>query len=145
MEPLLSTEDVAKICHEANKAYCEATGDNSQLPWEHAVLHQRVSALKGVEFCLANPEAPASANHDSWMREKAADGWVYGPVKDFDAKTHPAFVPYEELPPQQQAKDYLFKSIVAGLRPFIASHVDGEVVDAEMDTNNPEIGKVVAG
>lgn len=114
--------DVAKICHEANKAYCETLGDNSQLPWDDAPAWQRDSAIKGVDFNLLNPNAPASASHESWLKVKEADGWKYGPVKDADKKEHPCFVPYDELPKSQQAKDHLFKSIVA----VFASHVTGE-------------------
>lgn len=116
---LLSDEggyvNIAKVCHEANRAYCETLGDSSQACWEAAPLWQRESAKEGVEFCLANPSAPPSANHDSWLEVKRAAGWKYGPVKDAKKKEHPCFVPYEELPPEQQKKDTLFKAIVAAL------------------------------
>lgn len=108
------------ICHEANKAYCEGIGDNSQVPWHLAPLWQQESARVGVKFVLDNPDAPASANHDSWLKEKEADGWKYGPVKNAETKEHPCYVPYEELPPQQQAKDHLFKGVVESLREYIA-------------------------
>lgn len=109
---------IAIVCHEANRAYCATIGDHSQLPWEEAPQWQRDSAIKGVEFCLENPDAPPSANHESWLAAKEAEGWAYGEVKDVDAKLHPCFVPYDELPPEQKAKDYLFKAIVAGLSVF---------------------------
>lgn len=115
-------KDVAKICHEANKAYCESLGDNSQVPWEDAPEWQRQSAIKGVDFNLLNPNAPASASHESWLEVKRAEGWKYGAVKDADKKEHPCFVPYEQLPRSQQAKDHLFKAIVA----VFADHVTGE-------------------
>ena len=111
----LSIVDIARVCHEANRAYCATIGDPSQIPWGDAPEWQRISAIKGVEFSLANPEAPASASHDSWLEEKRATGWKYGPVKDADAKTHPCFVPYAELPLEQRRKDALFWVIVAAL------------------------------
>lgn len=111
--------DIAFVCHQANKAFCEQFGDLSQRDWAEAEQWQRDSAIKGVEFTLANPDAPASANHGSWLAEKEATGWKYGPVKDADKKEHPCFVPYDDLPPEQQAKDHLFKGIVSGLAPFI--------------------------
>lgn len=110
---------VAKICHQANKALCELNGDNSQVDWDSAPGWQKASAENGVIFCMNNPDAPASANHDSWLKEKTDNGWVYGEVKDADKKTHPCCVPYEQLPDDQKAKDYLFKGIVEGLRPYI--------------------------
>lgn len=112
-------DDLAKICHDANRSYCQAIGDDSQLPWEDAPAWQKQSAVKGVEFVRDNPDAPPSANHDSWLEEKRAGGWKYGPAKDPDRKEHPCFVPYESLPPEQQAKDALFKAVVCALIPFL--------------------------
>lgn len=111
--------DVAKVCHEANKALCESLGDTSQVSFESAPAWQRDSAINGVQFNLDNPDAPASASHDSWLKEKEEAGWKYGPVKDADKKEHPCFVPFEQLPIEQQAKDYLFKAVVAALRPLV--------------------------
>ena len=110
-----SIESIAKVCHEANKAYCQSIGDDSQPAWEDAPEWQKKSAIEGVKFNIANPTAPASASHDSWLAVKKADGWKYGPVKDPENKEHPCYVPYEELPVEQQKKDALFKAVVAAL------------------------------
>jgi hypothetical protein len=112
-------EDVAKICHEANKALCETQGDGSQVSFEDAPDWQRVSAMKGVEFNLYNPDAHECAAHDEWMKEKIEAGWKYGPVKDSDKKEHPCLVPFEELPIEQQAKDILFKAIENALSELV--------------------------
>ena len=56
----------------------QTIGDNSQPAWEDAPKWQRDSATKGVEFCLANPDAPPSANHDSWLKVKEAEGRLTG-------------------------------------------------------------------
>lgn len=105
---------IASVCHEANRAYCLAIGDRSQLPWTDAPEWQRESAVKGVEFALGG--STPEAQHESWKADKAAAGWTYGPVKDADAKTHPCFVPYAELPPEQKAKDALFLAVVSALK-----------------------------
>lgn len=115
----MSPAGIARVCHAANKALCEELGDTSQVPWDEAPEWQRESAVVGVTFNLANPDAPASASHDSWLKQKRDDGWKFGPVKDAEKKEHPCFVPYEELPPEQQAKDHLFKAVVAALAPLI--------------------------
>lgn len=107
---------VAKTCHEANRAYRKALGDDSQPAWEDAPNWQKSSAVKGVKFIWENPNASPSASHESWLEEKRLAGWTYGPVKDPDAKTHPCFVPYDELPVEQRAKDYIFGAIVRALR-----------------------------
>lgn len=109
---MLSIEDIAKICHQANKSYCEAINDGSQVNWEDAPEWQKESAIKGVQFSLENPEAPASANHDSWLKVKELEGWKYGEIKDAEKKEHPCYIPYDQLPLEQQIKDHLFKAIV---------------------------------
>lgn len=108
----MSTSEIARICHEANRAYCMGLGDTSQRRWDEAPEWQRTSAMKGVEFIIANPNAGPSASHDSWLAEKRAAGWKYGPVKDELAKTHPCFVSYDELPAEQRVKDTLFVELV---------------------------------
>jgi hypothetical protein len=111
----MTNEDIAKVCHEANRAYCQAIGDNSQPAWGSAPQWQRDSAINGVAFTAANPDAPPSASHDSWLAEKKATGWKFGPVKNPETKEHPCFVPYEELPPNQRAKDALFQAVARAL------------------------------
>lgn len=107
---------IARVCHEANRAYCQALGDNSQPTWEDAPQWQRDSAVAGVRFHLANPQAGPEASHESWLAQKEADGWVFGEQKDPEAKTHPCMVPFNELPPEQQAKDFIFRSIVHSMK-----------------------------
>jgi hypothetical protein len=119
----MKAEQVARVCHEANRAYCEAIGDNSQVRWEDAPTWQRQSAITGVEFVLKSlresKTLPSpSMSHESWLREKTKDGWKYGPVKDVEKKEHPCFVSYDQLPPQQRAKDFLFLAVVEALYNF---------------------------
>lgn len=109
---------IAEVCHEANRTFCDALGDHSPLSWDSAPEWQRTSAINGVLFNLANPEAPPSASHDNWLEEKRNSGWKYGEVKDEEKKEHPCFVPYEKLPEEQKAKDHLFKAIVGALAPL---------------------------
>jgi hypothetical protein len=108
---------IAETCHEANRAYCRTIGDDSQPTWDDAPEWQRESAMNGVRFHVQNPEAGDSASHDNWMKEKVDAGWVYGPEKLPDATppTHHCIVPFEQLPPEQQAKDRLFRAIVHAL------------------------------
>jgi hypothetical protein len=111
----LTIETIARACHEANRAICEAFGDMSQKPWAGAEQWQRDSAIAGVKFARENPSAPASAQHDAWSKDKTDNGWVFGPIKDTVAKTHPCLVPFEELSGDQKAKDGVFKAIVNAL------------------------------
>lgn len=119
----------AMAAHEANRVYCRALGDLSQEPWDSAPDWQRESALKGVDgvFAGAGPEK----SHEGWLEEKRTAGWTFGATKDPVAKTHPCFVPYAELPPEQREKDVIFVSSVRmmamalGYGPSLPQGVDG--------------------
>jgi hypothetical protein len=112
----MSPDQIAKVCHETNRAYCQVTGDLSQPSWEDAPDWQKQSAISGVIFHLNNPGAPPSRSHELWLEQKRRDGWSYGPVKDPEKKEHPCFMPYDGLPPLQQVKDSLFIGVVDSLR-----------------------------
>ena len=107
--------DIAEVCHEVNRAYCEAMGDQSQVSWNDAPEWQRSSALNGVQMHLRHPDAGPETSHESWLQEKVETGWVYGKVRDTTTKQHPCMVPFSELPREQQAKDFMFRAVVAAL------------------------------
>lgn len=108
-------ERIAKACHEVNRAYCQAMGDNSQVPWEDAPEWQRASARMGVDLHLSGDFGP-EASHISWMKQKLEEGWRWGPVKDAEKKEHHCLVPFSELPREQQAKDFLFRAVVHSMK-----------------------------
>lgn len=112
-------EDIARIAHEVNRAYCESLGDFSQCDWGNAPKWQQDSVINGVKFHLRNPLATPADSHDSWLAEKSKDGWKFGPIKDPEKKEHPCYRPYEELPQEQRSEDYLFKAVVKSCRPFL--------------------------
>lgn len=113
--PIITKEQVielaAQVAHEANRAWCDLNGDPSQKPWNEAPEWQRHSAVRGVEATLRGETSEQL--HESWMRDKLAAGWVYGPEKQPDAQppTHPCLVPYADLPPVRRVKDVLFRDV----------------------------------
>lgn len=114
-------EACARAAHEANRAYCIALGDMSQVPWHEAPDWQRKSCLVGVQGVLEKGNGPRES-HESWLKEKEATGWKYGPVKDPEKKEHPCFVPYDELPAEQQVKDSIFTNTVRLLASALGYH-----------------------
>jgi hypothetical protein len=112
----LNIAAVAKVTHEVNRAYCQALGDDSQASWESAPTWQRDSAIAGVRAVLDGSANTPEEQHERWAAHKLADGWVYGEIKDADAKTHPCLVAYSDLPPAQRAKGFLFRAVVEALR-----------------------------
>jgi hypothetical protein len=107
--------NIARVCHEANRAYCVSLGDYSQKPWDNAPLWQRESALSGVKFAILNPGSAPADSHANWLRDKERDSWKWGPVKDVTTREHPCMVPYHQLPATQRRKDSLFLAVVGAL------------------------------
>jgi hypothetical protein len=68
-------------------------------------IDQYNSLLDEIEVMLKNPSITPEANHENWMRKKTEQGWVYGETKDFEKKTHPDLVPFNELPEIEKRKD----------------------------------------
>ena len=70
----------------------------------------------GVDLHTMGDFGP-EASHISWMNQKLDDGWKYGHVKYPEKKEHPCLVPFDQLPREQQAKDFIFRAVVHALRP----------------------------
>lgn len=110
----MDQNDIARVCHEANRALQAIHGDPAPSPaWADAPEWQRESAIEGVTAAQAG--ATPEQQHEAWCASKRRDGWTYGPVKDAQARTHHCLVSYAELPPEQQVKDAVFVAIVGAL------------------------------
>jgi len=108
---------LARLVHEANRGLQYEQGDEApSLPWECESEHIKATALDGVRRAMAG-ETPEQ-HHEAWCEWKRQHGWVWGPVKDAEAKphpTHPCLVPYHDLPREQQVKDQVFVAVVRAL------------------------------
>ena len=114
-------ESAAEAAHEANRIYCAAIGDTSHVPWKDAPEWQRRPTIEGVTAILSG--ATTEQSHERWCESKRRDGWTFGPVKDAVAKTHPCIVPYDDLPPEQRAKDGLYLAVVRGMAAALGVRV----------------------
>jgi hypothetical protein len=110
-EPDLET--IGRLVHETNRVWAELNGDCSQTPWPDAPEWQRSSTMASVRFFREHPDADDSAMHQAWLDDKRRAGWTYGQVKDPERKQHPCMVPFAQLPPEQQFKDRLLRTVVA--------------------------------
>ena len=110
-------ELLARLSHEVNRAYCKTIGDTNHAPWEATPPEIQDSVRNGVRLLLENYTLTPAEMHEHWYKYKKQQGWRLGPVKDFEKKEHPAMVHYDQLPPEQRARDELFRTVVLeGLR-----------------------------
>ena len=113
---MMTTEEIARVCHEANRALqiIQADPTISVSPsWDDLDPETRLSATVGVDGVLAGNTPRQS--HEQWRRFKETNGWTLGPVKDETAKTHPLLVDYDDLPAAAKVKDALFVGVVLSL------------------------------
>lgn len=115
----MTVEQIAKVCHEVNRAYCETTGIMVGPTWEQVPVEQCEGVIKGVRYALSIVMPVPSDMHRNWLKEKKAQGWTRGPVKDDSKKQHPCCVPYDELSQEQKVKDKLFIAVISALRGLV--------------------------
>lgn len=105
---------IAEVCHEANRAYCKAIGEDVPLalvPWDESPEWQKEAVIRGVILIDLKPESTAEDLHKSWVAEMQADGWVFGNELDRTKKYHPLMVYFDELPHNQRVRDQIFLAI----------------------------------
>lgn len=104
---------IARVAHDANRAYCEAINDFVPEHWHRIEDEDRHAKRQGVIRVLRG--ATAAELHKQWAEHKLLGGWRYGKEKDELQKLHPCLLPYEQLPAAQRYKDTLFASVVKAL------------------------------
>lgn len=115
MSAALKDEDIARIAHEACRAYCHLIGDTNPVPWDQSPSWRRREMANEVRRLRNMPAYTRAAIHEEWRARKIEEGWAYGPVRGEWSKLHPRCVPYPELPKEERIKDALFESIVSAL------------------------------
>ena len=115
----MTTSQLARICHEANRAYRLSLAEDPGPHWENAPREMLESSIAGVNYRLDNPTATAEDQHNSWLEGKRAAGWTFGAVKSETLRTHPQLLPYDQLPDEQRTKDRLFQAIVDAMAPIV--------------------------
>lgn len=108
----MNAREIAEVCHEANRALQHIFFDPyPSKPWKEESLEIQESTINGVNEVSANPLWNAIDLHNEWLEYKAEQGWIWGPAKSEEYKTHPCMLPWDQLPPEQQIKDRLFLAI----------------------------------
>ena len=93
---------IARVRHIGWITYQIASGQSYN---EESNDDQLKSLMNGIKFQDEHPNNTPERNHKNWMEMKISQGWKYGKVKNFENKTHPDLVPFNELPLIEQNKD----------------------------------------
>lgn len=112
----MKPEEIARVCHEANRALTCVIGDVPVQPeWNAAPEDMKISSIRGVVRVLTDPKITSAQLHYEWARDHHNSGWTWGPTRDPVAKTHPAMVSWNELPEAVRKKDAVFRAIIGAL------------------------------
>jgi hypothetical protein len=102
-------ERVSEACHEALRQISISMGQEAPPVWGDAAEWMRETTRNGVTDLLASPGMGPEEIHNAWMARKLSEGWVFGPTKSSEHKTHPCLVHYCQLPLGERYKDILFR------------------------------------
>lgn len=109
-------EAIARACYEAMRAHAAFLGE-AQEPWAKLSPEKRAALIWSAQYIAGHPIAKAEDVHGEWIRAKRGAGWSCGPAIDEEAKQHPLFVPFCDLPVEQQRKAEIFLATVRAAAP----------------------------
>ena len=61
--------NIARVCHEAHRAWCAANGDREHKPWEEAEQYQRDTTIWGIDLLIRFPDV-SDQRHPRRMVER---------------------------------------------------------------------------
>lgn len=118
-KPKFSLVLLAAMCHETNRLFCIAHNDNSHKHWEDCTAEEKAISINAIQELLltldfsGSNEVLGEATWRAWAKQKLAQGWKYGPIKNTRTKEHPCLIAnYEALPEFEKVKDYLYISTI---------------------------------
>lgn len=96
------------VAHEINRQICLLNGEEAR-----SYKEMSEDIIESMERAIVDLKKGRNLgdSHTEWFKERTAQGWTYGPVKDMDKKISPCLVPFEELPYNQKVKDCIFVGI----------------------------------
>jgi len=81
-------------------------------PWSEREDDFRTQFLEIVERqCGERRYFSPITLHESWIQAYLDNGWVYGPKRDTEKRTHPDLVPYDQLGQLERDKDEVFMAL----------------------------------
>jgi RyR domain len=111
---MLSDEIKAMMIHESIRALQRLVHDPKPAPaWADAPEDMREASRTAARE--GGTGQTPEGSHATWMKGKKLAGWVRGDEKDAERRTHPAMVPFNELPRDQWARDLVVVAVADAL------------------------------
>lgn len=106
---------IARVAHEAVRAWQVASGQKPAPTWSRAPAWMKEATLEAVLWKEGARAPSPAARHRQWLEEKKSAGWKVGERKDARKRTHPLMVPYSKLPEVERRKDALVSAVIRAL------------------------------
>jgi hypothetical protein len=115
----MTPKTIAKIAHESLGAYVSSKLAETPMAWDNLHHTARKAAVSGVMSVMDDPGITVASFHAQWVARMVSAGWRFGDGQDHDGKRHADLQPWEDLPPDRQAKAALVLAVYKALTPFI--------------------------
>lgn len=110
--------DIVQIAYAAMRQMDVNFGDD--IPdWGELTDDEQQFLRQVISEYLDHADWSAEQQHESWLDRRRLEGWTYDPVANLAVKKHPHMVPWNKLPPREQAKARLTASAVRDLAPML--------------------------
>lgn len=110
---------LAKLCHSAINDFKFLIMKEYPIFWDDAEQWMVDDTIGSIEMIVSSDNPTYDMLHNHWMDMKVSAGWSFGEVTDRPNKIHNCIIPFDELSPEEQAKDKLFVELVLTYKPFI--------------------------
>ncbi len=115
----MTVTDIARVCHEAVRAYHAAVDPRPFEAWDDLQRPFQRATETVVRHYLANPTHTFRARHEERCRLMVDEFWRAFTSGDVPGNVSPDMVPYYSLPANLRVTHRLYESTIDALRPLL--------------------------
>ena len=98
----------------------EFDGEQPSSPWSEKTDEQKLASAETIRHYAEDGGyglMSAEEIHNEWIKKKQAEGWIYGPEFNFEAKTDPSMTVHWDLPYNEAIRDDLYTIFITIMDP----------------------------
>lgn len=123
--------DIARVAYEAHRAFLIVSqGDKPLNSWDGVDSKTRELIVRMVSSILAQPHMTPEQVHETWSDRRIWEGWKKG-ARNYEARTSPNLVPWDDLSEAQQLQNKLFLAVVLALAPDVTALAPDRILESE--------------